>query len=642
MKYLKISLTLVIFFVLLFFIGLIVFQYKNNNGASRFYVQGMEFYKDGNFQDAYFNFKQVHSFSSFYDLSLIKQYQCAMKLSDKKTAQQKLYKLSKHVKDDDIRPWAMYFEATLAQELEIYSKRKLLKRFQKINKLYPNSDFAYASAYKIAKLTDDDKLKYQKYLEYLKYAPVGKYAIPSLEEIKKYKLLTDEDKIIVADALFLNSKYTEALTLYQNTDFKLSWYNLAKCYKIKSQRDKEKEVIMQALNTEGMDPKEADSAIDSLSSYYGVNKKTILKTLYSKNPNALNTYKYAESCNSEEGYDLYKEIVDKYPDAPYASNSLWEMFWYNYKKNNYKECLELAKTHKQKYLNSKDTPRIAYWSGRIYQKQNKKQQANDIFKKIISDDALSYYAFLSAKQLDNSDDFIIKKQIPRPDDSVLLSKLFNNSKILYHLAINNDIDTLEEFKIQNEYIKSWISFKKRNYPQSIMFAKDEYSKKEKTKLSDYELNLIYPVLYEDEINKFALEYNISPYLFLSLIREESHFDKNARSRVGAIGLVQIMPDTAKYIHDESISRKDLYDKNIETGAKYFNYLTNMYEGNVYMALLAYNAGPGKIKQWMNNDLVKHVETDAFVENIPYSETKNYIKKILSSYWIYVNIYPPQK
>jgi len=72
--------------------------------------------------------------------------------------------------------------------------------------------------------------------------------------------------------------------------------------------------------------------------------------------------------------------------------------------------------------------------------------------------------------------------------------------------------------------------------------------------------------------------------------------------------------------------------------KYFKYLTEMFNGSEYLAILSYNAGPGNIKKWLNNPFIKSNEIDEFVENIPYLETKNYIKKILSSYWIYYNIY----
>ena len=187
-------------------------------------------------------------------------------------------------------------------------------------------------------------------------------------------------------------------------------------------------------------------------------------------------------------------------------------------------------------------------------------------------------------------------------------------------------------------------FKKENYPNSINTAKLEYLKRLenneelRASYSDKELKLIYPVLFENDINKYCEEFKQSPYLFLSLIREESHFNKNAVSSAGAIGLVQLMPSTANFIEKGAITTNSLKDDNIKIGLKYFSYLCDLFDKNEYLAILAYNAGPGNVKKWMNDPFIKSSEIDEFVENIPYLETKNYIKKILSTYWIYFNIF----
>ena len=101
-----------------------------------------------------------------------------------------------------------------------------------------------------------------------------------------------------------------------------------------------------------------------------------------------------------------------------------------------------------------------------------------------------------------------------------------------------------------------------------------------------------------------------------------------------------MSSTADFIEKKNVSKELLLneEENIRIGVKYFDYLVNYFKGDEYLAILAYNAGPGNIKKWMANPNISSDEIDVFVENIPYLETKNYIKKILSSYWIYINIY----
>lgn len=104
-----------------------------------------------------------------------------------------------------------------------------------------------------------------------------------------------------------------------------------------------------------------------------------------------------------------------------------------------------------------------------------------------------------------------------------------------------------------------------------------------------------------------------------------------------------MKNTANFIEKKQISDEILLnpEENIKIGLKYFTYLVNYFKGNEFLAILAYNAGPGSINKWMDNPLIQSDEIDVFVENIPYLETKNYIKKILSSYWVYLNTYSPK-
>ena len=103
-KVLKIALcALLIMFVFTVVFG---FKYKSDKDAKRFYLQGMSFYNKGNYSDAYYNFKQISHISELYTVSLLKQYICAMKLEDKKTAHNKLLELIRFTKDENIRPYA--------------------------------------------------------------------------------------------------------------------------------------------------------------------------------------------------------------------------------------------------------------------------------------------------------------------------------------------------------------------------------------------------------------------------------------------------------------------------------------------------------------------------------------------------------
>ena len=670
-KNLKKILSILILLLILVF-G-ILYKFKCDNNAKRLYKQGLNFYNEKNYSDAYYNFKQIKKFSNLYELSLLKQFQCANYLQDKKTAHIKLIELTKITKDRNIRPYVLYYEALFSEELKTNTKNQLYRKFKYIYENYPENDFAIASAYKIAEIIKNKNQSQakEKYIEYLKYAPTGKFAKNSLENLSENKtFLTQKDYEIIALSYQLNKDFENSLKIYNYTNFNNNWYNISKCYKGLKDYKAEKNTILKGLQlkTTNTDEKNINNAIDRLIALTGADKVSLLQELYTNLKNSSSfatiTYKLAENSNSIRAIKLYELVMNDYPNSIWASNSLWEVFWYNYKLSRYKVCESLAKKHSLLYSNTQDAPRIAYWYGKVLLKEKKNQQAKEVFYDVINNYPLSYYSFLSARQLKMSKakKMIVKKPITSYNINSINKKLFKD-KLLLKLADYNDFSTIDELKIQDEYIKSWVLNKEEIYPKSITTTKNELNKRlsqtnndtsedisikssgneNKIKFSDFELKLMYPILYEDKINELAKYYKQSPYLFLSLIREESHFDKNAKSSAGAIGLTQLMKNTANFIEKKTISEENLLnpEENIKIGMKYYSYLTDYFNKNEFLAILAYNAGPGNIEKWMNNPSISSEEIDIFVENVPYLETKNYIKKILSSYWMYLNIYSPK-
>ena len=119
-------------FVLIVLTCAFFYKIKSDIRAKRFYKQGIELYNQEKYSDAYYNFKQIKSFTSMYKLALIKEYQCAMRLSDKKSALIKLSALVKVIKDDNIRPYILYNETVLAQDMTKDSKNTSYKKYKQI------------------------------------------------------------------------------------------------------------------------------------------------------------------------------------------------------------------------------------------------------------------------------------------------------------------------------------------------------------------------------------------------------------------------------------------------------------------------------------------------------------------------------
>jgi len=134
---------------------------------------------------------------------------------------------------------------------------------------------------------------------------------------------------------------------------------------------------------------------------------------------------------------------------------------------------------------------------------------------------------------------------------------------------------------------------------------------------------------------------VDPYLVAAIIREESQYDWRAVSRVGAIGLMQVMPGTASTVAQRlgfpAVGRDDLFDQetNIRIGVYYVEQLLQQFSGNVTYAIASYNAGPIAVESWIA--LHRGRSQDEFVELIPYQETRQYVKRVLRSYREYVRL-----
>ncbi len=146
--------------------------------------------------------------------------------------------------------------------------------------------------------------------------------------------------------------------------------------------------------------------------------------------------------------------------------------------------------------------------------------------------------------------------------------------------------------------------------------------------------MLYPQAFEAMAAESATAENLDPSLLLGLIREESSFDSEAKSWVGAQGLTQLMPATAaeaaRSLHLKSFDLANPAD-NIKLGAKYLSTMIES-QGRIYLALMAYNAGGGRIRPW--KEAMGRLPEEIFVEAAPFSETRSYVKKILTSTVMY--------
>lgn len=152
-----------------------------------------------------------------------------------------------------------------------------------------------------------------------------------------------------------------------------------------------------------------------------------------------------------------------------------------------------------------------------------------------------------------------------------------------------------------------------------------------------DVDLRFPLAFDQKINQQAKKQKINPAWAFAIARRESSFMTDANSPAGAKGLMQLMPNTAKELGRRSVSRKYLLDENnnIKLGTKYLRILLDRNKGNSVLATASYNAGPHRVKQWLKNSM--ELPVDVWIETIPYTETRNYVKSVLAYQQIYQSL-----
>jgi soluble lytic murein transglycosylase len=156
------------------------------------------------------------------------------------------------------------------------------------------------------------------------------------------------------------------------------------------------------------------------------------------------------------------------------------------------------------------------------------------------------------------------------------------------------------------------------------------------------LRVVFPFIYRETILREAERKGIDPYLLAGLVRQESSFRHDARSRVDATGLCQIMPSTGEWLAPAAGVRNfdrsllEVPEVNLRMGAEYLEDLLDRYDGAADLALAGYNAGPGRADRWRRQ--LPSRDRDAFRDAIPFNETREYVKLVLRNAEVYQRLY----
>ncbi len=298
------------------------------------------------------------------------------------------------------------------------------------------------------------------------------------------------------------------------------------------------------------------------------------------------------------------------------------------------------------YPRSSHRFRARYWMGQALSQEQQHEKAQRTYEELTRESPLSYYGLLAAlasgknveseiagtlPQALNTDPFLLPQEVLR---------LRRAERFLAEGAPTMAQQELRELKARDALSGPFLIYlstlqsEAGNHNSAFSILGDLIQRSYPGVFSSYIVRLIFPVAFYDTIQKTAAQLKMDPILVLSLIKQESAFDDDAASGVGASGLMQLMPATAVET-EPGVRRADLLiaETNIRVGTKYLRRMLDKYNGNIAFSLAAYNAGPGAVDRWIRDGKSKKGLLD-FIEQIPYKETREYVGSIIRNYFWY--------
>ena len=279
--------------------------------------------------------------------------------------------------------------------------------------------------------------------------------------------------------------------------------------------------------------------------------------------------------------------------------------------------------------------RWRYWRARALEATGVADQAREEFESLAQE--RDYYGFLAADRVDSEYRFnhspleiapaVMKRVAAMPGTQRALEFLTLDRRISARREWHALIGGLGEDELQ---AASWIAGCRDWHGRAILTIA-------RTSERD-DLELRFPVVYRDIVESASSRRGLSPAAVYALIRQESAFMADARSSAGALGLMQIMPQTGRMLMRKAgrkLRRKNQLlsaSLNVDLGTRYIQSLLSKWGGSPVLATASYNAGPHRVRSWLPEK--GEVEAAAWIDNIPFTETRRYVRRYLAYSTIY--------
>lgn len=359
---------------------------------------------------------------------------------------------------------------------------------------------------------------------------------------------------------------------------------------------------------------------------------------------------------------VFREILERFPKHRYAERAAWKAGWYAYRNGKFADTAAIFEQGASTFPRADNRPSWLYWSGRSRDQLGDQVTANARYRLTVADYQNSYYGRLAARLLADRRDppvapnTTVTTQAPTsavPTDGVIralsAAGLYDDAlrEVTYAQRVWGDSAQLQatsawirnrqaaELTAMDRFtaLRGAITTMRRAYPQFLAAGGEQ--------LPGEVLRIIFPLDYWPLITKYAKAHDLDPYLLAALMAQESTFTAEIRSAANAYGLMQVIPETGRLVARQlgiprfTTSMLTVPETNVRIGTKYFKDMIERF-GGAHYALAGYNAGPHRVATWLKE--APGLPQDEFVDNIPFTETQAYVKRILGTAEDYRRLY----
>ena len=362
----------------------------------------------------------------------------------------------------------------------------------------------------------------------------------------------------------------------------------------------------------------------------------------------------------EQADQVFRELVSRFPAGRHSERARWKIGWWAYRHDRYQEAASTFDRAAAAFPRSDYRPSYLYWAGKAHERLGSREAADVRFLVTVTDYANSYYGRLAAGVLrgrrvpvpsgvDAARRFATELPVPPASPAAAVPV----ETIRWLISAEMYDEALDEVQFAErtagptpvlEATRAWllnrrgdlrpaITLMRHLYPQALAAGGET--------IPEEVLKIVFPLDYWPLIRKYAALHDLDPYLVAALVAQESTFDPNAKSSANAIGLMQILPSTgrryARVLGMRGFTTKQLTvpEINIRIGTAIFGDLMQRFGGE-HIALCGYNAGDSRAAQWAAKS--PGMPRDEFVDDIPFPETQNYVRRILGTADDYRRLY----